>query len=446
MAVITHPGWLQNAGAVHTAAELRTYLSAMQAGNSDSATSLVARGGVHPSLGGELEVTENTSPDMNVRVASGIASIPGTENSVQGNYFVGNDATVTLSIAAADGTNPRIDLVVFNVRDSFYSGADDDAQLQVLTGTPASTPAEPTVPDNAIVLARVDVAAGETSIEDADITDRRHFNAALGGFINCLSTNRPASPDIAAGQVLYETDTGRWVGYDGTDYFSFGGQGYQFLQTVIFTSSGSFSKGSYPNIRAVRVRGVGGGGGAGGADGTSSTEASAAGGGGGGGYGEKFILASALASSETVTVGAGGTAGGSGATSGGNGVSSSFGAHVTFGGGNTGEAGNASATTFVANRIGGAGGIATGADLSIRGTDGGNATIGGSDHIYFMQSTGGASFLSGTQSGNASDTGDDGVAGNLYGGGAAGAYNRQSQAARSGAAGADGIVIVDVYV
>lgn len=46
------PGWLENAGAVHSAAQLRSYIGALVGGTNSSATGLIARGGVNPYLGG----------------------------------------------------------------------------------------------------------------------------------------------------------------------------------------------------------------------------------------------------------------------------------------------------------------------------------------------------------------------------------------------------------
>lgn len=111
--------------------------------------------------------------NMSVDVASGYAWIRGTENANQGAYGIYNDGTVNLSIAAADATNPRVDLVIAKVQDAFYSGATKTASVTVVTGTAAASPAYPTLPANALVLAAVRVAAAATSITTANITDLR---------------------------------------------------------------------------------------------------------------------------------------------------------------------------------------------------------------------------------------------------------------------------------
>lgn len=69
----------------------------------------------------------------------------------------------TVTITAADATNPRIDLVVVNA-----SGA-----LVVRAGTAASAPKPPARTANDVVLAAVYVPANDTSIETTKITDMR---------------------------------------------------------------------------------------------------------------------------------------------------------------------------------------------------------------------------------------------------------------------------------
>lgn len=213
-------GWQQNAGAVHTAAQLRMYMGSLQAGNFGfSATSLRPRGGVHPSFGQELVVTQTGSPSMGVLVEPGFASIAGTESGVQGGYFAVNDAQVTLSVTAAHASLPRIDIVVINVRDAFYSGVNNDIQLQVVAGTPASSPVPPTAPANSIILAQIAVGAGVTSITNANITDTRFYFAANGGVMKARTdATRPGTSEITASQLVWSMDVAKLYVWDGTNY------------------------------------------------------------------------------------------------------------------------------------------------------------------------------------------------------------------------------------
>lgn len=207
MTEFTKPGWLQNAGSVHTAEQLRNYTLAGLIAGSQGSASLQTRGGVNPVLGNRLAVAQTGSPSMAVLVRLGIGVVPGTEGAKQGGYGVGNDGDVTLAIAAAHATLSRIDIVIFRVRDSFYSGGVDSAVLEVVTGTPAGSPSAPATPANSLLLANVAVGPAVSSIVNANITDKRTFLAAAGGVIVCTSTSRPAANTVFDGQLIYETDT-----------------------------------------------------------------------------------------------------------------------------------------------------------------------------------------------------------------------------------------------
>jgi hypothetical protein len=175
MTVRTTPSFLQDGS--HSAEDVRLMMQAFL--TSPLAAFSGGIGALDPAHGvinsGDLAVSANGTPNMSVNVALGAAFIRGTQSTFQGVYQVINDATVNLSISAADPTNPRKDLVILQVRDSAYSGSDDDARPLVVTGTPAASPADPSLAayPNALVLARVTVAAADTSITSGEITDLR---------------------------------------------------------------------------------------------------------------------------------------------------------------------------------------------------------------------------------------------------------------------------------
>lgn len=162
MTVQTVPFALQNAS--HSAALFR-----------QSASAPFVSGGILAA--GELTITQQATPNMSVVLGAGRAKVPGTSVSppsglsftTQGMYDVLNDAPVTLTVAAADATNPRIDVPYIQVQDSFYSGAANQAIAGIVTGTPAPTPFAPAVPSNAVGLAPIAVAANATSIVGANI-------------------------------------------------------------------------------------------------------------------------------------------------------------------------------------------------------------------------------------------------------------------------------------
>ena len=122
---------------------------------------------------GDLLVAESGTPDMGVQIAGGRALIQGTESSYAGVYMVENRGVATAVITAADVSNPRLDIVCATVEDSAYSGATDAWSISVTAGTPAGSPSAPAVPSNSLLLCTVAVAAGATSILDANLTDGR---------------------------------------------------------------------------------------------------------------------------------------------------------------------------------------------------------------------------------------------------------------------------------
>jgi hypothetical protein len=103
-------------------------------------------------------VTAQGSPDMTVAVAKA---------AVLSNRVLKAVAAANANIAAADGANPRLDLVVIN-----SSGA-----IAVRTGTAAAAPKPPARSANDVVLAVVYVPASDTTIASDQISDLRVVRA-----------------------------------------------------------------------------------------------------------------------------------------------------------------------------------------------------------------------------------------------------------------------------
>lgn len=173
MTLHTPPSWLQNGS--HPAENDRLTTQALWAttGIINSAS---------------MAVTANSPAAMNVFVADGWAAIVGTTQPDMGTYVAYNDAPVLLTITTANATDPRWDLIVCTVNDSYYSGSSDNVVYQVIAGTPASSPTVPATPDNSIALAKVYVGAAVLSITSGDITDLRVL----------VTTNIPEIGDISA--------------------------------------------------------------------------------------------------------------------------------------------------------------------------------------------------------------------------------------------------------
>ena len=184
-----------------------------------------------------LAVTEKSgTPNMSVDVAEGFVLVAGTESAYQGLYACEAQGTTNVVISAAHATLPRRDLIVARVRDQEYSGVTNSFAIEVVTGTAASPARFPTVPANCLVLATVSIAALDTAINNADITDIRSasasdglttlsnlgFGSAVGGRVICTSTTRPTS-GLVEGLELYETDTDLTYTYNGSSWVNTGG-------------------------------------------------------------------------------------------------------------------------------------------------------------------------------------------------------------------------------
>jgi hypothetical protein len=208
--------------------------------------------------------------------------------------------------------------------------------------------------------------------------------------------------------------------------------GFRLFNIQYFTSNGTWTP-STSNLKAVVVEVIGGGGAGGATSTTTGLQNSEGGGGGGGGYSKKIILSNLLASSESVTVGLGGT-------SGGNGETSSFGSHLSSEGG-IGQ-GTSGVVSGIASFSGGAGGIGINGDLNIRGGSGGAQSIINAARCFVNH--GGGTFLSARVYTRVLNS--DGIAGNFPGGGGSGSCIGGDQAGRPGGVGAPGLVIVWEYV
>ena len=136
---------------------------------------------------------------MAVVVAAGLCCVPNSTSALQGGYITGTMTSASLTLAAADSSNYRIDLVCVTVNDLGTSSS--NAVVQVVTGTPASSPSAPSLPANSISLAQVLVPPGSSSISTGNITDERAYVVAPGGVLPIPSSSvapaAPASPVVS---------------------------------------------------------------------------------------------------------------------------------------------------------------------------------------------------------------------------------------------------------
>ena len=216
MALRTPPSWLQNGS--HPAENDR----------------LTTTGALWKSQGiadyGSMKVSQSATPGMSVSVAAGHALILGTSTATQGLYIAYNDGATSVAIATASPTLPRIDRIVVTVQDAYYTGANNQVIYQAITGTPNASPVAPAIPANSVSLATITVAALQTTVVNANITDTRPtaqlsenaFTAQVTA-ANTLTVNGIAAQTGKALKINDSTGTQKFaVAVDGTLTFQDG--------------------------------------------------------------------------------------------------------------------------------------------------------------------------------------------------------------------------------
>lgn len=102
-------------------------------------------------------VTVNDPEDTDINIASGKVIINGV--------IVNVAEQLNETLSAADGTNPRYDVIC----------VDTTGVISVITGTPAATPTVPEVTANKCPLATILRPAGNNNALDANLYDGRYF-------------------------------------------------------------------------------------------------------------------------------------------------------------------------------------------------------------------------------------------------------------------------------
>lgn len=272
----------------------------------------------------------------------------------------------------------------------------------------------------------------------------------IGGLTPGDASDPRTFPEIfnAAADVIDASEAGLSVveGDVGTlqsDVVELETRGFRIVETLTFTNNGTFTKASFPFLRAIRVRMVGGGGGGGGCATTGAGQIAIGRSGFGGAFSESFLTdISGLPASVAVTVGGGGNGGATGVNAGTGGGNSSFGTLVVASGG---EAGAGSGALSAPQ-------IFTQGDFV--GTNTGQLTIVNdapmlpqafSANVLETPRSGGSVFGP-QQKGLRTVSQVDGTDAAGTGSGGTGGGNTQNQSTtQAGGSGADGIVIVEVF-
>jgi len=203
---------------------------------------------------------------------------------------------------------------------------------------------------------------------------------------------------------------------------------------TVATTSSSFSKTADMKWHVVECWG---GGASGSSAGTATAGQAAMGAGGGGaGYCKKLYASSALSSSESFTIGVGGSGNGGAGNSG---TASTFKSLSSGGGANGVSMAATSGSTIVAA---GTGGSASGGDVNLTGDDGGKGQVITGLGVWI--NNGGGSPCGGGMTLLQASSPSVGTAGKFPGGGSSGSYASNS-AGMNGTTGAGGQVIIYSY-
>lgn len=183
---------------------------------------LAALGNVFPGLfaSGDFAVSQRAAgANMSVDIAAGRAYVEPGDTSQQGVYLPWMSSTYNTSSnggyvwTAADATNPRIDLVCLEVRDTDFGGSYTGFKFRVVDGTASASATHqlvtsqwPAIPSGCVPIAAIRVPAAATTLTTANITNlnplggmRRSYTQIASAETTTSATyTRLSTPDFVA--------------------------------------------------------------------------------------------------------------------------------------------------------------------------------------------------------------------------------------------------------
>ena len=165
-------------------------------------------GGVYPGLGA-MQVS--AASGLSVQVAAGYCCVPSpTANN--GGYVFG-----TLTAATPDSRGGRRQQPAY--RPDRGQGLrlrhqPSYADVEVVTGTPATPPMAPSLPSASIPLAAVSVPVAAVALASGAVSDQRSYVVAPGGILPITSPS--AAPAVPASQIMYDLSRNLLVQGTGT--------------------------------------------------------------------------------------------------------------------------------------------------------------------------------------------------------------------------------------
>jgi len=173
---------------------------------------------------GDFAVTQRAAgANMSVDIAAGRALVVPASVTYQSGYMCQNDSSYNTSSnggytwTAADGSNPRIDLVCIEVKDNAHdAGGINGFRFRIVDGTPNASATHqletaywPAVPSGCLPIAAIRIPAGDTTISTTDITN-----------LNPIAGGRPVTNYVATEESSSGTGMGRLVSTAGTADFT----------------------------------------------------------------------------------------------------------------------------------------------------------------------------------------------------------------------------------
>jgi hypothetical protein len=209
-----------------------------------------------------LKVTAGTG--LQVSVAPGSFVVANSGSPAAGGYVSTLASSGLLTVAAGNPSNPRVDIVVAYVDDTGTSAS--FGQVDIISGTPAPSPAAPSAPSNSITLARISVAADASSVTSGMITDTRTYTTTAGGVLvaaqgtvagynGCFAYDPVAGifyHNSASGPVPFTSEADVPSINVGTSPFTFSGNETQYTTAGVNTDGDVSLTLSWPGVSCSR--------------------------------------------------------------------------------------------------------------------------------------------------------------------------------------------------
>lgn len=178
-------------------------------------------GSVVGGLVGSTDLELSTGSGLKVKYAPGEIIVPGSTSTTQGGYYCRASSEGEVSLAAADGTNPRVDRVCAVVTDAAYAGTTNTFAISVVTGTPTAgatiAKAEKgeggvgAAPASCLTLGYALVSAKATTVGEVKTTASRvKLGVAAESILTAMLANEAVTGGKLGAETLRSLLTSKW--------------------------------------------------------------------------------------------------------------------------------------------------------------------------------------------------------------------------------------------